>query len=819
MPTWLIWTLGLGVPLAAAAVPVIIHLINLTRYRKVEWAAMEFLLAAYKRTRRRMQMESLIMLLLRVMAVILLAAALFPMGCQQVKAWADDQFGWSRGALSADAPLHLLLVLDNSASMAYQGEGQTAFDRARQFAIAAVDSLTPNRDRVSLIRLSDVYVPPGAGGLPLTEEEAERARARRVGQSTSLSLDAARRELASTQVAAVDTNMLAALREAARLAETTPERDAVGLLVVSDFVEAGWRELMPGAAVHTDFQAVLGRLSERMSRGGTRPLFYDAGFDNTRNVAVTGLRVNERVVGNGMEVRVRVELDYYASGDTAERRTARLRYRVDGGPERPFTAPIELLPGRHAEGVELVLPARELALRPEEAATGASRHIEISTEEPDALRADNTRHLVIHVVPNVPILVVNGRPHPDVSRDETFYLETALGIHTSRIEGERSDEPEVRITPNHIVTMRPEQLAAVDSFFDYRIVVLANVPEVPDAVTRRLEEFVAAGFSLLVFDGDLVDTTRYNSLLFNEGRGLLPARLGRPGGSDDRITAARHGLAFGDTSHPVLRLFDETDQTRALVTNPKMIFNWREVSLPEGTSADPRRPVTTLLKLDLPGEQPPLMLERPFGRGRVIYVATTSSDTWHELWRGAGGLPLFLYLQVAEYLADSEARYSNLAVGETWRRVLREGDVAPRYTVRDPAGTVLEIPATLEDTLKLVEFGGTTQPGVYTLTAQDRAGDGEYRRRWQERFAVNLPARESNVARLRGEDGQVQGALREALGEEAEFLYRRAGEELEGGGVLGVQDSNREWIWLAAFAVMFLALETIWSGVISKPEQ
>ena len=117
MPTWLIWTLGLGIPLAAAAVPVIIHLINLTRYRKVDWAAMEFLLRAYQKTRRKMQVESLIMLLLRVAAVILIAMALFPMGCERVSAWAGDELGLSSGGLNTDAPLHLVLVLDNSASM------------------------------------------------------------------------------------------------------------------------------------------------------------------------------------------------------------------------------------------------------------------------------------------------------------------------------------------------------------------------------------------------------------------------------------------------------------------------------------------------------------------------------------------------------------------------------------------------------------------------------------------------------------------------------------------------------------------------------
>jgi len=101
MTAWM-WALGIGVPLAAAAVPIIIHLINLTRFRKVEWAAMEFLLRAYQKTRRKLQLESLIMLLLRIAAVILVALALFPMGCEQVKEWVDDKLGITRGNLNTE---------------------------------------------------------------------------------------------------------------------------------------------------------------------------------------------------------------------------------------------------------------------------------------------------------------------------------------------------------------------------------------------------------------------------------------------------------------------------------------------------------------------------------------------------------------------------------------------------------------------------------------------------------------------------------------------------------------------------------------------
>ncbi|MCA8939476.1 MAG: BatA domain-containing protein [Planctomycetes bacterium] len=49
------WTLIAAAGLVS--IPVLIHIFNRTRYRRIQWAAMDFLLAAYKRTRRRMQFE------------------------------------------------------------------------------------------------------------------------------------------------------------------------------------------------------------------------------------------------------------------------------------------------------------------------------------------------------------------------------------------------------------------------------------------------------------------------------------------------------------------------------------------------------------------------------------------------------------------------------------------------------------------------------------------------------------------------------------------------------------------------------------------
>src|ERR687890_439173 len=67
------FTLNPAVAAAGAglvAAPILIHLINRMRYRKVRFAAMEFLLASQQKNRRRVLIEQLLLLLLRVLVVI-----------------------------------------------------------------------------------------------------------------------------------------------------------------------------------------------------------------------------------------------------------------------------------------------------------------------------------------------------------------------------------------------------------------------------------------------------------------------------------------------------------------------------------------------------------------------------------------------------------------------------------------------------------------------------------------------------------------------------------------------------------------------------
>src|SRR5205814_2845416 len=61
----------LAVAGALISAPIIIHLINRMRFKKIKWAAMEFLLKSQKKNRRRLIIEQLILLALRCLLIVL----------------------------------------------------------------------------------------------------------------------------------------------------------------------------------------------------------------------------------------------------------------------------------------------------------------------------------------------------------------------------------------------------------------------------------------------------------------------------------------------------------------------------------------------------------------------------------------------------------------------------------------------------------------------------------------------------------------------------------------------------------------------------
>lgn len=100
---------------ALAAIPIIIHLLSRLRYKKVRFAAMEFLLQSEELNRRRLIIEQLLLLFLRVLAVILIMLLLARLALDP-----------SSMLLMRGATTHHVLILDDTLSMrAIDGEKST----------------------------------------------------------------------------------------------------------------------------------------------------------------------------------------------------------------------------------------------------------------------------------------------------------------------------------------------------------------------------------------------------------------------------------------------------------------------------------------------------------------------------------------------------------------------------------------------------------------------------------------------------------------------------------------------------------------------
>ena len=123
--------------LAGVLLPVIAHLLSRKKYDIVDWGAMQFL-ELDPTAKRRIRLEELLLLLVRmaVMAVVTLALA---------RPWIAGQ--WLGGWVSTQ-PRDVVLVIDGSYSMDWEGPGMTPHAQAVQFARQFLKDLRPGAARI-----------------------------------------------------------------------------------------------------------------------------------------------------------------------------------------------------------------------------------------------------------------------------------------------------------------------------------------------------------------------------------------------------------------------------------------------------------------------------------------------------------------------------------------------------------------------------------------------------------------------------------------------------------------------------------------------
>ncbi len=157
--------------LAAAAIPVVIHLLNRRKLATIDFSSLRFLKELQHTSIRRLKIRQLILLLLRTLVIVALVLAFSRPALR----------GSLAGMIGGRAATTMVIVLDDSPSMTVRNEHGMVFSQAKDAATAILNAAREG-DRVHLLRLSDAG-PPGDRTQSVEQVPAARAALQRMTPS------------------------------------------------------------------------------------------------------------------------------------------------------------------------------------------------------------------------------------------------------------------------------------------------------------------------------------------------------------------------------------------------------------------------------------------------------------------------------------------------------------------------------------------------------------------------------------------------------------------------------------------------------------
>jgi len=448
--------------LVVAGVPAMLHLLHRKRFRTVRWAAMDFLLDAVHRQRRWLEFRDLLLMLLRTAIVILFILAI-----------ARPYFVSGPGSPEPDGPVHAVLVLDNSLSMAYRPFDATLLDEAKQRAVELVDRL-PDGSAVSVVptcavadfhlraaylskedaleAIDDIRVVDRSGWMGRTAEDIKRALA------SADAIPTKRVMLLGDQQASVWTGSIA------------KQFDGVEEVQVARF----------GPADRSNSWIESFRLRDGFA-GRNTPAVITAVLrhegEPRQSVRVT-LNIDGRVVAEryvDLEEGVHRELVFEHS------------FEAMGTPDRPVFVPVSL---------DLL---------------------------EDRLPEDDHRWMIAPVVAAAPVVCIDplgSAEDPALNQyGETFPVRRLLSPGT---EQDEADAVGKAIQVRHVT---PDEVTQ-DTIADARLVLVAGAAAPSAELVRLLRSYAEQGGSVVVAAGGWFDADRWDAAAWLDGQGILPLPLG-----------------------------------------------------------------------------------------------------------------------------------------------------------------------------------------------------------------------------------------------------------------------------------------------------
>ena len=482
--------------------PIIIHLINRMRFKRIRWAAMEFLLKSQKRNRRKLIIEQMILLALRILMVLLVGLLLARfVGCNDVNGEGAQTF-------------HVILIDDTLSTSdtirGQDGQSRAAFEEAKRVAVEQVAgqaAQATSPQYCTVVLLSDLDHP------------------RQFGRLNPTAVEDMRTYLAPFKPSLRHVELTDGLKTAKKMFDDERSMSPV-LHVVGDFRGVDWSDRNKDS---------FGKAFEELTTAGVKPHLIDCVTPErtpqqktplaSDNLAIVDVAPDARIVPKNKEVEFTVRVHNYSN---SEKKAVFLRTRVNGQIREDGSVAIPSVPPNGEAVAKINLGSGLQRGAEDESEDGenagmplrfnlVSVHLEGET---GGIEADNTRYTVVEVRDRVPILIVDNNPTARGTKEaESFFLQK---LFTEPIKGYDVQLKSAADLEN--LNLQP-----------YASVYLCDVPRLSDNARKNLEDYVKGGGGLAFFMGPSIKSdviAEYNDKLYRKGEGVFPVPLDKLVGVD-----------------------------------------------------------------------------------------------------------------------------------------------------------------------------------------------------------------------------------------------------------------------------------------------
>ncbi len=770
------------------AIPIVLHLVMRRKPTHLVFPAIRFVKQRRESNRRRLQLRHWLLLMLRCLAILVVAAALarprvssalvgnwLVLGVIAVMltivvmltiiAWMQRRNRLLAGILTAvsaimalsliglflvtfnkgksvniggrEAPVAAVVIIDTSPRMEYRQANQTRLEHAQEIARWLVRQM-PSGSQVAVVDS-------------------------RVGEPFfSVDVGAARKQIDVLQTTFVTQPLVTTLDKSIRLVRDS-EIDRQEIYLLSDLTEQAWN----GDAA--------GNVKKRLEKADQVSLYViDVGVDDPQNFALGELELESESMPKNGELQLSTSLSRIGTGSS---RNVQLHL------EKPdLTKPVMLdgklqLPEEHwvrsanteikadsSQQIEFQLGGLDVGVH--------QGYVQIVGE--DGLALDDRRYLTIEVKDAWPVLVVEGKDA------------TSLFVQQTLAPSDARDEGKAQFS---LSTIKQEQLINEDLSGFSSVCLLDPGPMTP-LIWGKLHEYVNAGGGLAIYLGhNAVANDSFNG---EAAQSLLPGTLAP-------IVGRTHGDLFltspASFTHPLSAAFQPFASSVPWAEFP--IFRYWTLRRGDDTHV-----------IFQYGNNRPALVERRVGSGRVLLMTTPVSDVaypegrhrWNNLVLG-NWWPCFAIIKESfQYLVGTSGMRLNYTVNQT-ATLDNDEDIYPlKYDMFTPSGPVQSKRS--EDNRIVV--ASTKIPGAYRFRGS-RGGPVV------RGFSINLDENATDLTRTK------TTRLDEVLGE-GRYQLARNQEEIDRGQREG-REGRQFYPLLVGVLAIVLGLELLMANRFYSKEE